>query len=138
MSSDFASATSASQNASDESQLILIAEDEPDIRELATLVLERAGYRTIAFSDGASALEGARNKAPDLCLLDVMMPRMNGFEVLSAIKSDAELSGVKTIICTATIQDERDVREGGPGADAYIRKPFSTAELQGTVDELLG
>lgn len=138
MSSDYASDAPTTDDEPRQGELILIAEDEPDIRELATLVLERAGYRTIAFSDGVSALEAARNEEPALCLLDVMMPRMNGFEVLSAIKSDERTNSIKTIICTATIQDERDVRDGGPGADAYIRKPFSTAELQGTVETLLG
>lgn len=128
----------APQADADAANLILIAEDEPDIRELATVVLERAGYRTVAVSDGAAALDAVRaGEQPALCLLDVMMPRMNGFEVLAAIRGDEATAQIKTIICTATIQDEREVREGGPGADAYIRKPFSTAELQQTVDGLL-
>ena len=96
-----------------------------------------AGYRTIAFSDGVSALAGVREHRPALCLLDVMMPRMSGFEVLRELKADALTGEIPTIVCTATIQDEREVREGGPGADVYLRKPFSTSELQQAVDALL-
>lgn len=122
----------------DGDDLVLIAEDEPDIRELAALVLKRAGYATIAVGDGESALEAARNRRPALCFLDVMMPRLNGFEVLRSLRAAPETAQIKVILCTATIQDERDVRAGGPDADAYLRKPFTPSDLQGRVDELLG
>jgi len=117
--------------------LVLIAEDEPDIRELAALVLERAGYATISVGDGQSALEAARIRRPALCFLDVMMPRLNGFEVLRGLRADPQTAPIKVILCTATIQDERELREGGPDADGYLRKPFTPSELSEQVAALV-
>ena len=115
---------------------VLIAEDEPNIVESLSFVLEREGFAVRAVLDGEAALRELRADAPDLLVLDLMLPRMNGFEVLTAVKSDPALAAVPVIVLTAKgqAQDRRMVEE--IGAEGFMTKPFSNREIVERVREL--
>jgi DNA-binding response OmpR family regulator len=118
--------------------LILIAEDERDIRDLVAFSLRHQGHDVIVTMDGESALERTFAERPDLVLLDVRMPRIDGYEVCRRIKSDPALKAIPVAFISAKGQD-REVAQGmDAGAQAYILKPFSLEELRITVDKLLG
>jgi DNA-binding response OmpR family regulator len=116
------------------STLILVADDDPDIRDIVSFRLERAGYETVQASDGEEALRLARERPPALCILDVMMPRVNGFEV---VRGDPSTGNIPVLMLTASVQD-RDVARGfETGADDYLKKPFNASELLARVAALL-
>jgi DNA-binding response OmpR family regulator len=118
--------------------LVLCADDDEDILALVALRLERAGFAVATATDGVEAMERARTSPPALVVLDVMMPRLTGLEVLAELRSDPGLRDVKVVILSARVQDE-DVADGlGAGADAYVAKPFRADELVATVERLLG
>jgi DNA-binding response OmpR family regulator len=105
---------------------ILLVEDDPSIREVTTIGLERAGFEVESAADGAEGLERFRSRPPDLVLLDVMLPRVDGLEVARAIRRD---STVPIVMLTAR-GDTIDVVVGlETGADDYLKKPFDMAEL---------
>ena len=117
--------------------LILCADDDEDILALVSLRLERAGFRVIRAVDGEAALEAVRVHRPVLAVLDVMMPKQTGYEVLAALRADPANAGLKVILLSARVQ-EADVERGiDAGADAYLAKPFKAAELVESVQELL-
>ncbi|MFT3819721.1 MAG: response regulator [Rubrivivax sp.] len=115
---------------------VLIAEDEPHIIESLSFVLEREGFAVRAALDGEAALRELRASAPDLLILDLMLPKMNGFEVLKAAKADPALKTVPVIVLTAKgqAQDRRMVEE--IGAEGFMTKPFSNREIVERVREL--
>lgn len=118
--------------------VVLVADDEEDIRELIVFRLENSGYTVIAAQDGAEALELARSARPDLAVLDVMMPKMDGYELTQRLREDEATSRMPIILLTARTQ-EADVERGfSAGADDYIRKPFSPEELRSRVQAILG
>jgi DNA-binding response OmpR family regulator len=118
--------------------VILIADDDEDILELVRLRLSRSGYDTVIARTGAEALEAARQRKPDLALLDVSMPTMNGYEVTAALKADPSTKDIPVILLTARAQTA-DVANGfEAGADDYITKPFSPQALQIRVAAALG
>jgi len=118
--------------------LVLCADDDEDILSLVTLQLERAGFRVAKAHDGEAALESARSLTPDVAVLDVMMPRRTGVEVLAALRADPALRDVKVVLLSARVQ-ELDIERGlEAGADAYLAKPFRAQELVATVARLLG
>ena len=109
---------------------VLVADDEPHLLRLVKFRLEREGYEVLTAVDGEAALQVARDQQPDLCVLDVMMPKRSGFDVLRELRSDESCAGMKVIMLTARAQD-RDVDVGfSLGADDYITKPFSPQELR--------
>jgi DNA-binding response OmpR family regulator len=117
--------------------LVLVADDDADIRALVTFRLERAGYRVVTASDGEQALELARAESPDLAVLDVMMPRLTGLEVTKRLRDQHETSALPVILLTARVQ-ESDIALGiEAGADEYITKPFSPQELGRRVQAIL-
>jgi DNA-binding response OmpR family regulator len=121
-----------------EQPVVLAADDDEDILELIVFRLERSGYTVLRASDGAQALELARSSQPDLAVLDVMMPKMDGFEVTRRLREDEATSKMPIILLTARSQ-EADVERGfDAGADDYIRKPFSPQELRSRVQAILG
>jgi len=120
------------------SPLVLVAEDDEDIRSLVAFRLERAGYRVVAAADGRRAYEVAVAQLPDLAVLDVMMPRLDGYELMRRLRADERTSRLPIILLTARAQ-ESDVQRGlEAGADDYIRKPFSPQELMARVQAILG
>jgi DNA-binding response OmpR family regulator len=117
---------------------VLIADDEPNIVISLEFLLRREGFEVVVAVDGEEALTKARAEKPDLVLLDVMMPKMNGFDVCQAIRADADLAGMRVLMLTAKGR-ETEVSKGlGLGADAYMTKPFSTRDLVAQVRLLLG
>jgi DNA-binding response OmpR family regulator len=116
---------------------VLLAEDDADIRLLVALKLQQAGHEVRAFADGASALADARKRPPDLAVLDVVMPGMNGLEVCRALRQHPDTARVLIIILTARAQ-QADVTAGyEAGANDYVVKPFSPRELATRVQALL-
>ncbi|HIY21198.1 MAG TPA: response regulator transcription factor [Candidatus Flavonifractor merdigallinarum] len=108
------------------SAAILIAEDDADIRGLLRLYLEGEGYRVLEAEDGAQALELAREDPPDMAILDIMMPGMNGFELTRALR---KFSDVPILILSAKSQDNDKILGLNLGADDYIAKPFNPVEI---------
>jgi DNA-binding response OmpR family regulator len=113
---------------------ILAADDDPQLLRLMTRNLQLEGYDVLAASDGQQALELIENNSPDLVLLDVMMPKMDGFTVCYRVR---EFSSVPIIIVTARGQDQDKVRGLDLGADDYLTKPFSVDELLARVRAVL-
>jgi len=105
---------------------VLTADDDPQLLRLVTRNLELEGYEVIAARDGQEALQLIEARAPDLVLLDIMMPRMDGFTVCERVR---EFSNVPIIILTARGQDQDKIRGLDLGADDYLTKPFSVDEL---------
>ena len=119
------------------SELVLVADDDDDILLLVTTRLRRDGFEVVSASSGDKALALAREHRPALAVLDIGMPGLDGLEVLEQIRADEELRHTRVLLLTAKAQ-ESDVRRGyESGADAYVKKPFSPAELSARVRELL-
>ncbi len=110
-------------------KLILVADDDEDVRELVVFRLERAGYEVITAGDGEEALKLALDRRPDICVIDVMMPGLDGYELTERMRASEELAGVAIVLLTASVQEAAVERGFAVGADDYIKKPFSPAEL---------
>src|SRR5579871_4041434 len=116
---------------------ILAVDDEPNIVRLIQVNLERHGYQVETANNGAQALAKIRQNRPDLLVSDVMMPEMDGFELLASIRRDPNLMDLPVIMLTAKAQD-KDVLEGyKTGADMHLTKPFNPQELLAFVKRIL-
>ncbi len=109
--------------------LVLIVDDEPFICRSLSYVLRRESYEVLEARNGEEALELIRTRRPALVFLDVMMPKLNGFEVTKQVKSDPELKATKIILLTAKGQESDRAIGEAVGADDYITKPFSPTRL---------
>ena len=117
---------------------ILVVEDEPDIRELIRLNLELDGFEVVTAPDGIEGLEAARAWGPDAVILDVMMPGLDGWEVLAALKAEGPpLAEIPVVMLTARSSDLDRVKGGIEGAVRYLTKPFNPAGLRAAVAEVL-
>ena len=117
---------------------ILIAEDEPSIARLVQANLERAGYQVAVASDGFEALKKILAEPPDLLITDIMMPEMDGMELLNHLRRDPVTRDLPVVMLTQK-SEERDILFGyARGADVYLNKPFVPAELLQVVAGLLG
>ena len=116
---------------------ILVVDDEPNIVLSLEFLMKKEGYNVTTASNGVEALEFIKQLRPDLVLLDVMMPRMDGYEVCQAIRDDPELSSVRIIMLTARGRDVERDKGMALGADDYVTKPFATRELVEKVNSLL-
>lgn len=123
---------------SDATALVLVADDDRDIRELVAFRLSKGGYEVITAEDGGEALELARSRQPALAVLDVMMPRLNGYEVTQALRADEATRPIPVILLTARVQETDVARGFEAGADDYLKKPFSPQELLARVHAILG
>ena len=121
-----------------ERPLVLVADDDADILALVSFRLQRAGYDIVQAGDGEEALRLARERRPDLAVLDVMMPRLTGDEVTRQLRASEETSRIPVILLTARVQEVDVARGFEAGADDYIKKPFSPQELRARVQAILG
>jgi two-component system, OmpR family, alkaline phosphatase synthesis response regulator PhoP len=116
---------------------VLVVDDEAHIRRIVEINLKRAGYRVTMAVDGVEALEKVKAERPDLVLLDVMMPRMDGFEALRILKEDAETAEIPVMMLTARAQDQDIFQGTRGGAIVYLTKPFSPQDLLTGVKQAL-
>jgi DNA-binding response OmpR family regulator len=127
-----------SDSTGDRRPVILAVDDDPDILKLVVFRLERSGYVVLQARDGEEALRLALERPPDLFVVDVMMPKMDGLELVRRLRAEEATSRTPIIMLTARAQDT-DLQAGfEAGADDYLRKPFSPLELQARVQAILG
>lgn len=115
------------------SRRVLIVEDEPHIVELLSFILDVEGFEVAAATDGEAAMQTLQRDRPDVVVLDLMLPRKNGFEVLKQIKADPQLKSIPIIVLTAKgqAQDRRLAEE--MGVDSFMTKPFANRDV---IDEI--
>jgi DNA-binding response OmpR family regulator len=117
---------------------ILVADDEADVRELVVYRLSRSGYAVVEAADGEQALALAKDRVPDLAVLDVMMPKCDGYELTRRLRTGESTRSIPVILLTARSQESDVTRGFEAGADDYLRKPFSPDELVARVRAVLG
>lgn len=115
---------------------ILVVDDERHIVRLVEVNLTRAGYDVVTAYDGVEALEKVKSEHPDMIVLDVMMPRMNGFEVLKRLQADPATQDIPVIMLTAKAQDADIFRGWSSGVSSYLTKPFNPRELLTFVERI--
>ena len=118
--------------------VVLVADDDDDIRDLVAFRLDRAGYEVLRAGDGQEALDLAKEHRPDLAVLDVMMPKLTGYDVTRELRADPATSRIPVILLTARVQEADVARGFEAGADDYVKKPFSPQELKARVQAVLG
>jgi DNA-binding response OmpR family regulator len=116
---------------------ILIAEDEPDIRELVAFTLRFAGYEVVATSNGEEAVQAASSMIPDLILMDVRMPRMTGYDACRLMKANPTLKDIPVVFLSAKGQDSEIATGLEAGAEEYLLKPFAPDQLTDRVKAIL-
>jgi DNA-binding response OmpR family regulator len=116
---------------------ILIVDDEPNIVISLEFLMMREGHEVRVARDGEAGLAAVRTHRPDLVVLDVMMPKLDGFAVLEAVRSDPDLAGTRILMLTAKGREAEQNKGLALGADAYMSNPFSTRDLVEKVKELL-
>jgi DNA-binding response OmpR family regulator len=119
------------------SKRILIVDDEPNIVISLEFLMMREGHEVRVARDGEAGLAAVRTHRPDLVVLDVMMPKLDGFAVLEAVRADPKLAATRILMLTAKGREAEQAKGLALGADAYMPKPFSTRELVDKVKELL-
>jgi DNA-binding response OmpR family regulator len=112
-----------------DARVVLVADDDEDVRELIVFRLERAGYRVVTAGDGEEAVAVALAERPDICVIDVMMPKLDGYGVTERLRGAQELAGVPIMLLTASVEDAAVDRGFAAGADDYVKKPFSHKHL---------
>jgi DNA-binding response OmpR family regulator len=117
---------------------ILIADDEPNIVASLEFLLKQEGYDVRVAADGEQALEVVRAFAPDLVLLDVMMPKLSGYDVCQKLREDPGGGAIRIVMLSAKGREVEVSKGMAVGADAYVTKPFATRDLIARVQELLG
>lgn len=117
---------------------ILLVDDEPDIIEILQFMLESQGYECITATDGEEGLKKAREINPDIIILDVMMPKINGYKICRLLKFDNKYKDIPILMLTARSQDEDKLIGEETGADEYITKPFEVDEVIETIKKYIG
>ena len=117
---------------------ILIAEDEPSIVLSLEFLLREAGFEVLTATNGAEALRLAEEHTPELLVLDIMLPVVNGFEVCRSVRANPRLTATRILMLTARGREHEVARGLSLGANAYITKPFATRELMRVVQDLVG
>ena len=122
----------------DTNKTIMVVDDNPDIITIVKTILEGKGYKVLSAASGAELLNMLKDQKPDLIILDIMMPEMDGLEGLSRLKAASDTATIPVILLTAKVQYE-DVLGGYKlGADYYITKPFTSTQLVNGINLLLG
>jgi len=116
---------------------ILLVDDEPAVLMVARKRLEIAGFEVVVASDGQDGIEKARTQAPDLIILDLMLPKLNGYEVCTMLKQDLQSKQIPIIIFSAKTQEKDQQMAKECGADAYVPKPYRPDALLGHIHALL-
>lgn len=116
---------------------VLVADDEPALRRLVAFGLGLEGYEVVTAQDGLEAVEKARAERPDLVVLDVMMPKLDGFDVLQELKTNPDTEHIPVIMLTALSDDGSLIRSWEQDVDCYLTKPFDPEELLSVVNRLL-
>lgn len=119
-----------------EKQTILVAEDSPTTRRKIAGILEEKGYRVLTAEDGQQAIELTHQHHPELVVLDIVLPKKNGYQVCRSIKSDPDLA-IKVMIVTSKAMEKDRIWSEKQGADGYLAKPVDPAELIAAVEELI-
>ena len=117
---------------------VLVAEDDDDIRALVECRLTLNGYEVVAARDGEEAVQLAGERDPDLMILDVMLPRLDGLQVTRRLRADGRTARLPIILLTARAQEADVTRGFEAGADDYLRKPFSSRDLAARVQAIIG
>ncbi|MFO7759132.1 MAG: response regulator [Roseovarius sp.] len=117
---------------------VLLVEDEDNIALALTHLIGRAGFHLRREATGNAALEALREERPDLVVLDVMLPERSGYEICEIIRRDPDLAGIKVLMITAGGGDVERRKGLAVGADAFMSKPFATADLTARITEMLG
>lgn len=117
--------------------LLLIADDDPEILAMLSLRLGKKGYEVVEAADGVQTLRVAREKMPDVVILDVMMPRKNGWEVARELRADPQLHDVGIVMLTAIGEKINEMTSPLYGADEYVDKPFDFADLESRIRRVL-
>jgi CheY-like chemotaxis protein len=125
------------RSVSEESPLILIADDEDDIKMILGMYLETCGFRVLTAYDGLDAIERIKESKPDLILMDIMMPVLDGVEVTRQIKATEETRDIPIVMLTAAAQSEMVERALKAGAEEYIAKPFEPDRVKEIIDRIL-
>jgi len=120
------------------SKRILIVDDEPNIVISLEYLMRREGFEVAVAGDGEAALQAIEAQPPDLVILDLMLPKLNGFDVCQRLRSDPRWRGLKVLMLTAKGRESEVARGLALGADAYVTKPFSTKDLVAQVKRLVG
>lgn len=116
---------------------ILLVDDEKDLVRAVSFRLEDAGYDVVVAWDGQEALEKAKSEVPDLIILDLMLPKMNGYKVCGLLKADSRYNKIPILMFTARAQEADRKMSEEVGADAYVTKPFEPEILFAKIEELL-
>jgi len=116
---------------------ILIVDDETQFVDMMQIRLEASGYEVISAHDGKEGLEKTRSEKPDLIVLDLMMPVMDGYTMLKELRKDEQIKDILVILCTAKSHRDDEDNSQKAGADAYIKKPFESHEFLAKIEKLL-
>ncbi|MDD5525959.1 MAG: response regulator [Candidatus Omnitrophota bacterium] len=116
---------------------IMVVEDEQEIRRLMSFHISISGYDTVSVSDGAEAVKSIREKLPDLIVLDILMPRMNGWELLACLRREFRGNDIPVIVVSALGEVDDKLRAFASGAEDYMTKPFSPRELVARIQRIL-
>jgi len=117
---------------------VLVCDDEPYIVESVSYVVRKAGYEVVVAEDGLEALNAVKREKPDLVFLDIMMPKISGYEVCRQVKEDPATRSAYIVMLTARGQEEDERRALDMGADEFMTKPFSPRKMRAKLDEILG
>ena len=121
--------TATPENGAAASPVVLIADDDPDILSLVSLRLKKSGFGVVTAADGEEALRAVREHRPELAIVDVRMPKMDGLELIRRIRADDESSEMPIIVLSARVRDGNRAEGFEAGADEYVKKPFSPRQL---------
>jgi len=116
---------------------ILLVDDEPSIVKMVGKRLEVEGFEVLLAMDGQDGLKRAQTESPDLVILDLMLPKLNGYEICTMLKQDSRFQKIPVIMFSAKAQEKDEKLGLACGADAYVRKPFKAQELMDHIRELL-